>query len=171
MPVDLTHYRVQYKSTRQPASRPTPFTTSLAHLFLTTAKMSDLANVTNCVAATPTAPSQQIPQLVPVGSFWAAITDLAVAPMKACCSPNAVHQHAESCKLWCEVPDRYGNLSDPKSDWSSDLFDCLKEKSNGSVTMLESGQNKDTSSASTTKIAVWGLCVGLLLPSILGYFN
>lgn len=51
-------------------------------------------------------------------------TSTSLPALKTCCAPNAV-QLAESCYLWCQIPDSYFNASKSKEDIMDKFDDCL----------------------------------------------
>lgn len=94
----------------------------------------------NCTPTIPSAPSKPIGAMVPLGSFYAIMTNFSVSSMEVCCRPNRVRTHSQTCQFWCQVPNTYNHILD---GINNDFWDCLiyQEPEGKGGQTLETGQN------------------------------
>ena len=90
-----------------------------------TTTLPSLPNVTACQPYQPTSPTYKIEDMIRPGVWFAAAKgNVSAEAMAMCCGTNSVQLFAQTCELFCEVPeDKYADIT--KIDGFSE---CLTDK-------------------------------------------
>ena len=102
-----------------------------------TTTLPSLPNVTACQPYQPTSPTYNVEHMVRPGAWFAAAKGNASAEaMAMCCGTNSVQLFAQTCELFCAVPEhKYADIT------KSDGFDkCLRDQ--GVLADLKYGQGE-----------------------------
>ncbi len=145
-----------------------------------TATLPSLPNVTACQPYQPKGPTYGLEYLIHSGAWYAAVPilrhserniSISAEVMAPCCGTNPLQLFAQTCELFCAVPEhKYPDITH-----SDGFSQCLEDNNNGTGVDLKYGQGKardggdgggDKSSPAAARAAVggWGLlvCLGLL---------
>lgn len=87
--------------------------------------LPSLPNVTACHPYQPTGPTYNVEDMIPPGAWFAAVKgNISAETMAMCCGTSPVQLFAQTCELFCVVPEhKYADIT--KSDGFND---CLTDK-------------------------------------------